>query len=259
MNELTSPFPGMDPFLEASWRWRGVHTALIVSISHLIRDRLPSQFFVNIEGSDPVLYLDDDGFVRHEIQDVYVVTRQSMSRATDFGQEIAIPTMVELLFDEPVEERWLEIVERDERTLVTRIEILSPYNKVGAGYEMFMQKRKQMMEAEANWVEIDLVRGGKRPFVIHKTHESDYYALMKRAGQDQMSLWKMWLQKPLLTIGIPLTQGYADVPLNLQTAIDTVYREGRYRLKINYADPVPSPKLSAETQSWLQTVLNTIH
>lgn len=257
MQMLDSPFLGMDPFLEEPSAWRGVHIELIVTIRNLIRDVLPAQFAIKIEGS--VQILDQDEALAGRITpDLYLSSRSPIREPLLTTEKIATPTMVAPFLDEPLENRWLEIVDRRRRVIVTTIELLSPYNKIGVGFEQFMKKRRLVMGTEANWVEIDLLRGGKRPFDVINGQTMDYYALMKRAGQMELSLWSMALRNPLLTIGVPLTQDYDDVPLDLQLAIDTVYREGQYRLDIDYSIPIPPPKLSPENRVWAEKMLESV-
>lgn len=246
---LASPFPGMDPFLEEPSEWHGVHTRLIVVISDLINERLPSQFSARIEGN--VAIMEQDVVLARMRPDLYL-THNSPLR----GEQVAMATIAtpEIIgeLDEAVEEQWLEIVDRRSQAVVTTIEILSPFNKTGQEYEAFLQKRKLGMQSSANWLEIDLLRGGKRPFSLYASPMPDYYALMKRAKGIDLYLWRMPLRQPLLTIGVPLTDGYDDVALDLQAAVDVVYENGRYALDLDYSQPTPPPQLSQADEVWVR-------
>ncbi|PMP78940.1 MAG: hypothetical protein C0183_15255, partial [Roseiflexus castenholzii] len=46
---MHSPFPGMDPFLEAPDLWPDVHTRLIVGISDVLAEKLSPRFIVAVE------------------------------------------------------------------------------------------------------------------------------------------------------------------------------------------------------------------
>lgn len=247
---LASPFPGMDPFLEEPSEWHGVHTRLIVVISDLINERLPSQFSARIEGN--VAIMEQEVPIARMRPDLYL-THNSPLR----GEQVAMPTIatpeiIDELDEITVEEQWLEIVDRRSRAVVTTIEILSPFNKMGQGYEAFLQRRKLGMGSSANWLEIDLLRGGKRPFSLYASPMPDYYALMKRAKGIDLYLWRMPLRQSLLTIGVPLTDGYADVALDLQAAVDVVYENGRYALDLDYNQPTPLPQLSQADEMWVR-------
>jgi len=45
---------------------------------------------------------------------------------------------------------------------------------------------------------------------------------------------------------VPLRSPDPDVPLDLQTALNTIYDEARYDLSIDYTQPPPDPPLSDE-------------
>ena len=251
MSAINSPFPGMDPFLEHAAEWRGVHTRLIVAISDLIADMLPVQFVVKIEGS--VQLIDWDGDVDSRMfPDVFISRKSAIRESQLTTVAIAAPTTIVTAPNYPkVTYRWLEIKDRESREVITTIEILSPFNKTGKGYEEFKAKRKKVIQSQANWLEIDLLRSGKRPFEL-VGGTSDYYAMMRRANSQEFLIWSMPLRSRLLTIGVPLADGYDDVPLNLQLAVNEVYLRGRFGRDLNYSRPVPPPKLSAENEAWVQ-------
>ena len=239
----------MDPFLEDSHEWRGVHTRLIVAVSDLIADALPDQFLIRIEAGVKLITWDGDVDSRM-FPDVFVIRNSPIREAQSSTLVIEEPTTIIAAPDHPtVTHRWLEVRDAQSREVVTTIEILSPFNKVGRGYEEFKAKRKRVIESGANWLEIDLLRSGKRPFeLIGGT--SDYYAMMRQARSNRFLIWSMLLRKRLPVIGVPLPDGYEDVPLDLQAAIDEIYMKGRFARNLDYGLPVPPPKLSAENQAW---------
>src|SRR4051794_24142402 len=46
---MPSPFPGMDPYLEAQEDWRGFHTRFITYCSDALSDCLPEEYVARIE------------------------------------------------------------------------------------------------------------------------------------------------------------------------------------------------------------------
>ena len=46
---MPSPFPGMNPFLEASAIWPGFHSSMIATIRTAINGIAPGQYFADIE------------------------------------------------------------------------------------------------------------------------------------------------------------------------------------------------------------------
>ena len=51
---MPSPFPGVDPFLEASGLWEGFHERLIIHLSDLLSERVPKRYWVESSGTDHV-------------------------------------------------------------------------------------------------------------------------------------------------------------------------------------------------------------
>src|SRR5439155_23844919 len=77
-------------------------------------------------------------------------------------------------------EPYLEIRQVDpERKLVTGIEVLSPSNKRPntKGWRLYQRKRLAFLSGHANFVELDLLRRGRRMPMVSKWPESPYYLL----------------------------------------------------------------------------------
>lgn len=127
-------------------------------------------------------------------------------------------------------------------TLITSIEILSPTNKRGAGWDEYQSKRVQVLQARAHLLEIDLLRRGRRPIEMNQAPETPYYVLLTRAQRrTRVELWPIPLSGPLPTIAVPLREPDPDAPLNLQTAFNAVYEDERYDLSIDYAKLIEPP------------------
>lgn len=62
------------------------------------------------------------------------------------------------------------------------------------------------------------------------------------------------IQMPLPTLPIPLKPNDPDVILDLQIVFDEIYEEARYRMRIDYTEPVPPPALLVNDRLWLETV-----
>ena len=166
MTPRPSPFPGMDPYLEAPALWSSVHTRLIVGMSDAIAALLPAGYAVDIEQR---VYTTSPGDAdRSSMEpDVFVVQEAAARyRAGRLPSPVTPPTLVEPPETDPeIRDRFLEI--RDSRTgqVITVIELLSPFNKrPGAqGYDAFQEKRRRIMASRTHWLEIDLLRKGERP------------------------------------------------------------------------------------------------
>ena len=144
---MHSPFPGMDPFLEAPSGWTGVHSRLINVISDDLGDRLAPQFIVTIEERVYIATPDDLMAVPAVVPDVFVNSAGRQELPTVGGAAITPPVLVEPLVEEEVHDRYLEIRDTRSRAVITTIEVLSPYNKAAGtrGREAFLRKRQAVL------------------------------------------------------------------------------------------------------------------
>src|ERR1700740_1853795 len=68
---MKSPFPGMDPYLEA--HWRDVHASLIIYARDQLQPQLPGKLFARVE--ERLVIEPEDGDERSIYPDVHVVER----------------------------------------------------------------------------------------------------------------------------------------------------------------------------------------
>ncbi|MBD1856989.1 MULTISPECIES: DUF4058 family protein [Leptolyngbya] len=251
---MTSPFPGMNPFLEDPEFWSAVHNRLIVAIADDLVDHLSEKYRVEIEKR--TYFSNDDESLLVGIPDVSVVTGKVESTASTAQSSLSVlPEKVTVPILEEVNERYLEIREVATGTVVTVLEILSPKNKrSGEGRIAYERKRNQVLASATNLVEIDLLRGGK-PFPIASQHLGDYRILICRGNErPRCDLYAFGLRQPIPTIPIPLVPGEAEPMLDLQSLLHRVYDKGRYQLAIDYTRPL-QPKLSEADGQWVETLL----
>lgn len=248
---MASPFPGMDPYLEAPDLWGGVHTRLIAILGEMLARQVRPRFFVDTEDSVYVLGPDDPG--RRLIRPDVIIAEAALAPA---GRHDAGPISQPRLLERPrpIEMRARRLVVRDMRArrVVATIEVLSPVNKAAgsAGREDFLTKREQVMQSAAHWLEIDLLRAGARPVEVQG--ESAYYALLHRAGGgDQLEAWFTDLRDRLPTVAVPLVDDLPDVPLDLQAAVTTIYERYSYDVGLDYSQPPPAPPLTDEDAAWV--------
>lgn len=236
---MPSPFPGMDPYLEDPRLWESFHNRLIGMLDELTSARVRPHFYVEEQSS--VFIVDGGAFPRPPVKpDVYLAERP-----------ITQPTLVTARFPEEMRQRYLEIRDSRNHTVVAVLELLSPSNKATgtAGHEAFLRKRRDCFAARVHWIEIDLLRTGKRPDEV--AGQSDYYVLLKRASAAaEFEVWYTDLRNPLPVIAVPLTDDFADVPVDLQAALDRVYAR-YYAERMDYRDPPPSPRLPPADATWV--------
>lgn len=254
-----SPFPGMDPYLEA--KWPEVHTRLIVYATNAINPQLPRDLQASIEENLSVR--SDDAVVKGIRPDINIVDdfSGSGSTATAVMEQVAIASKPIAIPRAPHPERHIEIVANDGR-LITSIEFVSPWNKIGSrAREQYSRKQADLMAAGVNLVEIDLVREGKYVLTamlaeIPPQHRKSFLTCVYRdIKYDQFELYATTLKEPLPTISIPLRPSDKDILLPIQRLIDTCYVDGRYD-RINYQQP-PYPALDDEQTAWADSLLRT--
>ena len=253
---MRSPFPGMDPYLEAPSGWAGIHSRLINAISDDLGDRLAPAFIVTIEERVYIATPDDLMAVPAVVPDVFVISAGQQELPVSGGAAITPPVLIEPLVEEEVHDRYLEIRDTRSPAVITTIEVLSPYNKAAGtrGREAFLSKRQAVLASQTHWIEIDLLRAGERP--PEARGRGDYYALLCRGKAGaRYAVWAWRLRERLPKIAVPLRAPLADVPLDLQAMLETVYRRGHYADALDYQAPVPPPPLAPAEADWVEEQL----
>ncbi|MCY2965996.1 MAG: DUF4058 family protein [Planctomycetota bacterium] len=255
---MPSPFPGMDPYLEAYWG--DVHTRLMSNASRQINLELPDDLQARVE--EGLRVVDDGAWEGTVYPDVLIVETPDEDVASpprDTAVQVAEPCVL-ILDDRPVS-RHIEIIDlRDDGRVVTAIEFLSRSNKVGqAGIQVYRKKQRAYLDAGVNLVEIDLLRDGD--FVLAAPEEAiplkyrtPYRICVRRARDLQrIELYRAPLRERLPNIPIPLRSNDPDVILQLQPLLDECYRDGKFR-RLNYQQE-PSPRLEKEDAAWADRLL----
>lgn len=257
---MPSPFPGMDPYLEA--HWRDVHARLIIYTCDALQGVLPGSLRARVE--ERVLLETPQGFADHPLfPDVRVVeyrpeAKRIPSMLPEAGVAVEEPYLVEAEYVEETE-TFLEIIDKESgNRVVTVIEILSPSNKSpGRNRDQYLRKQREVNASQANLVEIDLNRFGTHTLAVPLAHikpkgHSSYMACVRRATQRHLAeVYSMPLSKRLPTIKVPLRPTDADVPLNLQAVVEQCYRNGGYEGTLNYAVD-PDPPLQGADAVWAE-------
>ena len=272
---MPSPFPGMDPYLERSRWFRGLHNDLITLIQAAIQPLLPSPYFA-LTGE--LIWM--EGSERHVEPNVDVLRRvQGGPReAVESGEEGGVATLVAEAEDEPIivtipqtpdEERtepYLEIYAQreSEDRLVTSIEVLSQTNKTlgSKGRQKYLEKQQEILSGQVNLVEIDLLRGGAHSSAVplwlarEKAGPFDYHVSVRRFDRPgEFLVYPIPLQRRLPTIRIPLLPGDPSIPISLQAVFQRAYDAGPYRRAVRYGeDPTDLPLTTAQA-AWAAQIL----
>lgn len=265
---MRSPFPGMDPFIEACGLWGDFHDKLIGEIERTIAVVLPERYVVRIaERSYVELAESDPSEDRPFEPDVQIRTVGSPhlgaegTAATTVVAEPATGTLVMHAARRVYErEIYLDIRDSDQGgRLVTSIEVLSPGNKRrgSKGWRQYLQKRRLFITGRANLVELDLLRRGHRLPMVEPWPENPYFLLvLHRRNAPRFLVTPAHYREPLPLISIPLLANDPDLPLALQPLIDAIYQRSRYSSSIQYSKKL-RPALNADDLDWLAKQLQT--
>jgi len=261
---MPSPFPGMDPYLENPVLWPGLHLGLIAdlqsALNRLIRPkylaRVEERFYVSDE-NDPgrSVLVPDLRVISGETSNWMHRPQGAASSITGTIEPLEVTTFIE----EDIHEARIEVLDSENRGVVTVIEILSPTNKLqgSRGQESYLKKRSEVMHSSSHLLEIDLLRAGNRIFVREHLPPHEYLAHVSRATisyRRRGTVWPIPITKRLPVIPIPLREGDADVEVDLQLIFEASYDRGAYDADLDYIrDPVPA--LTAEQAAWAKSLI----
>ncbi len=256
-----NPFPGMNPFLERSWR--DLHTSLVTYARDTVQKSLPPALRARAEERVFLERIDDRKSRGGFSPDVVVVEHPDWAGGGGTavaGRPVAKPLKFKVPLSETVQ-RFLEIIDASNgNRVVTTIEFLSPSNKLpGKGRKLYLKKREACQEADVNFVEIDLQRRGKPTTLAHDVilrldFPTPYHASVWRATEpDEGECYPMPLREPLPVIAIPLRKEDADVALDLQALVDLAYINGHYDAT-DYRRR-PDPPFAEDDEAWIDSVL----
>jgi hypothetical protein len=248
----------MDPFIEASGLWEDFHEKLVGEIERDLSARLPDRYVVRLAKRAYIELLDPENASRWMIPDVGIARRKrgrvrlaaAKKRRADVGAGTAVldqPVVMHALVETEFHEAYVEIYETGAaRRLVTSLEVLSPANKRRdtVGWSQYLKKRQVFLQGAANFIEIDLLRGGDRMPMQDDWPDSPYYVLVARKHEaGQCRAWPAYSVSPIPRIPVPLLPTDSDIPLELQPLVAAVYARSRYDLDYRQAT---SLKLTTE-------------
>lgn len=255
---MASPFPGMDPYLEATDLWPGLHHLLISeSVTYLQPQLRARGYFAGIEERIYLIEPDQD-----YLPDMIVREKPQPPAVPPLPAIVAVADKPALHDRRLVEyrESFIEIYQTKPRKLVTVIEVLSPTNKLSAdGRRLFRKKQRDVHKAGLHLIEIDLLRRGKRlsrisADAVRKEGRFEYLVNIDRLEAIQFEFYPIRLRNRLPKVVIPLKMGETDAVLDLQAALDTSYEVGAFADRIDYT-LAPSPLLADDDALWADQLL----
>jgi hypothetical protein len=255
---MPSPFPGMDPYLEAPASWTGVQSRLINDISELLVPQVKPTYLLDVESR--VFVLDEDDPARRLfVAEAALVETGRASPTRRSGKGPSPVTAVVLMLLDTVEVSEPRLVIRDARggEVVTVIEVLSPTNKTlgSRGREEYLSKRRELLRSNVHLIEIDLLRAGARIPSADPLPPCDSMAHLSRVGMRPRGEVFAWtVRAPAPVIPVPLRSADADVMLDLGATLRRTYERGGHDAAIDYARP-PEPPLRGEDAAWAAALL----
>ncbi len=240
---MTSPFPGMDPYLEHPAYWRDFHQSFITYWRDWLLDHLPDHYEVRIdERLGVVAEVNGDG--RTMLPDLSVSQSQPLPREVPAETAVATlerePVRLNVSYADEVTESFLRVFHRPDASLIAVLELLSPTNKEGDGRQVYLLKRNELLRETVHLVELDLLLGGKRLPIRGKLPPGNYYAYVARGDQRPLCEVYGWkLTERLTGIRLPLKPPDLDVVFDLPGLLAEAYRRGRYARSLPYSDPPP--------------------
>jgi hypothetical protein len=254
---MSSPFPGMDPFIEFQ-EWEDFHTRAITLIGDALGPEIQPRYVARVERR---IYVESEpgGANEYRIADVAVTVENPNAKLLGSSAMVATIDPIECLLSFPGDriESYLEIRDSHSKEVVTVIELLSPSNKRrnSDGRRQYIEKRSRTLLSGTNLVEIDLLRNGLRLPTLTDLPVTDYYVFVSRGHRRPRAEVYAWnLEQRLPRIPIPLEKDVKDAAIDLQEILNTVYDRARYDLSIDYAQGL-LPPLATPRAQWLSEVL----
>lgn len=254
---MPSPFPGMDPYLEAVDLWPDVHSTLIPLIRESLTPHLPEGYVAKI---DQYVWLQDvdEERTRSGKPDVLLSNGRrsgggasTVSVAASPGIAVTMPAKRKRRGS-----RFVSIEDSRRNKVVTVIELLSPSNKEGDDREVYLDRRMQYLSVGSNLVEIDLLRGGERiPMGKPYQPAADYLIFVCR-GEDYPAarIWPFTVRDQIPIVPVPLKKVHDSIPLDLRSCLDHAYDGANYASQVDYSEP-PTPSLRPSDAEWACALL----
>ncbi len=266
---MPSPFPGMDPFLERKPLFQELHTQFLAEAQRLLQPQLKPSYIAKLERhlSEGSVWDLEEGIVSLSRKEPDLTVMTESSEPSELGSTAVLAKPLassseELDPDElelRKQRRIVIYVLTQPRMAVTSVELLSPTNKQSGavGQTRYLEKRSSALHGGLNWVEIDLLRGGKRPPLhVSLPREVDYLVYIAQAtpfGREH-HVYGWLLREPLRSLRIPLL-GEDAVTLDLGACFRAAYDSVAAETETGYDGDPPPPPLNPDDKAWVDQLL----
>jgi hypothetical protein len=238
---MPSPFPGMNPYLEQADIWDDFHQSFLTEMRNRLAAQAGKRYIVKLEAKVYLHELSSEERAFLGRGDIGVSHLGPAKTSVGASGVLEAPFRFQIPAVDEERSSYIEIRDRERRTLVTVIEMLSPANKYsGPDREAFIAKRQNFLHGPINYVELDLMRGGPR-LPVPGLPACDYCCVVRRAADSRVGgSWPLGLRDPLPTIPVPLRAPDPDIQLNLQEILHAVYDTAHYENHIYLGSPEPA-------------------
>ncbi len=255
---MPSPFPGVDPYIEAQGFWAGFHSRFMTYCGDALNEVLPEHYVADL-GENVDLMDISRNEMKKIVPDVLVSKEGRRSIAASrlakiaAGTAILEPVKIPLpQIEVEVRSLWIEIRRIEKRVPVALIEVLSPTNKTGDGFYEFNRKRRATIRQKVHLVELDLLLKCNRLPMDRTLPPGDYFALVSRwEERPQADVYAWTIRDPFPSIPIPLSRPDPDILLDLAPVFATAYERCRYASRIDYSIPPSTVKKPAD-RAWAE-------
>ncbi len=247
---MACPFPGMDPYLEDPAFWRDFHHTFIEYWREAIADQLPEAYDARVDETVNLVHM-EEALGKKVYPDVAVTRKGGTPPAISRNPGTLLLEPVTIPHEYLDEERQgrIEIFHRPDRALIAVLELLSPTNKSGDGFEEYRGKRRALLKHKVHLVELDLLLGGTRPPLSLALPGGDYHFYISRVENRpncEVTSWR--LRDPLPRMPIPLRAPDKDVYVDLVAVFRTTYERGRYARSLSYGKQASAPLSKADAR-----------
>jgi len=247
---MPSPFPGMDPYLEGA-EWTSVHIELSSEIARQLAPKLRPKYIVRTAKRFVTEMPDDITIATGNVYPDVSVSDSVQEDTVSYRATIPPPLQLATVMPARIPHVTIEIRDVADRELVTAIEVLSPTNKRGEGYQEYLDKRRRLLYSTVHLMEIDLLRKGRRVPMQQPLPPAPYFVFLSRAEKRPiLEVWPIQLDMPLPVVSVPLLADDPDETLDLQLALNTIYDALNYDLSVDYTQP-PEVPLEGEEVAWV--------
>ena len=259
---MSSPFPGMDPYIEDRLIWSDFHNRLADELSARLNEQIQPAYFAALTPYVTYEVIEISTSTLHSVRPDLGVLKTGPERFQQGGAAAVVdPPNAEstTAFESILELMAIEIRQVGTNRIVTAIEILSPVNKQ-RNHEAridYLRKRRELLRSQSHFIEIDLLRGGDRSPLDSPVAVAPYYLSLSRVERrPKLDIWALELDSRLPRMSIPFADQNPDVVVDLQDVFASVYKRGGYATRIDYTQPVPAPALTADQAKFVERLLH---